>query len=168
MRKLPKSVKWGKPCMSWQCTASIYQSQSLSQCKKVETKESHFVPNESFPLEILPSIKNQIKHWTGAFDKVHPPRNTHTHTLLICDLLCSWCVGSIGVLLSERWFIRSTVGIVCVCMCMYLPLHMCHRVGVKQSMQPSFTAVGQPSHTTAGDQCQTGKVTGLQSALTPS
>lgn len=115
--------------MSWQCTASIYQSQSLSQCKKVETKESHFVPNESFPLEILPSIKNRIKRWTSAFGKVHPPRNTHTHTLLICDLLCSRCVGSIGVLLSERWFIRSTVGIVCVCMCLYLPLHMCHSGG---------------------------------------
>lgn len=53
--------------MGWQCTASIYQSQSLSQCEKVKTKESHFVPNESFPLEILPSIKNQIKHWTSAF-----------------------------------------------------------------------------------------------------
>ena len=32
-------------------------------------------------------------------------------------------------------------------------------------MQPSLTAAGQPSHVTAGDQCQTGKVTGLQSAL---
>lgn len=72
--------------MGWQCTASIYQSQSLSQCRKVKTKESHFVPNESFPLEILPSIKNQIKHWTSAFQKVHP---LEIHTLLICDLLCS-------------------------------------------------------------------------------
>lgn len=39
---------------------------------------------------------------------------------------------------------------------------------MKQRMQPSFTAVGQRSHETAGDQCQTGKVAGLQSALASS
>ncbi|TNN49348.1 hypothetical protein EYF80_040458 [Liparis tanakae] len=34
---------------------------------------------------------------------------------------------------------------------------------VKQSTQPSLTAAGQASHVTAGDQCQTGEVTGRHS-----
>lgn len=36
--------------------------------------------------------------------------------------------------------------------------------GVKL-IQPSFTAVGQPSNMTAGDQRQTGKVTGLHAPV---
>lgn len=48
--------------MGWHSTACIYQSQSLTECKKVKTEEGHFVPNKSFPFEIFPSIKNQVKH----------------------------------------------------------------------------------------------------------
>lgn len=43
---------------------------------------------------------------------------------------------------------------------------VCAQRGVKHSVRPSFTAVGQPSHLTADDQCQTGKVTGLTSDST--
>lgn len=56
---------------------------------------------------------------------------------------------------------------VCACVCVFASANVSQR-GVKQSMQPSLTAVGQPSHVTAGDQCQTGKVTGLRTALSPS
>lgn len=58
------------------------------------------------------------------------------------------------MLLSERkWFSLSTV--VCMFGCMWI----CQCVpesqrGVKQSMQLSFTAVGQLSHVSADDQCQ--------------
>lgn len=62
------------------------------------------------------------------------------------------------MLLSERRFIPSTVGTVCV----FARAYVLHGE-VKQSMQPSLTAVGQACHVTAGDQCQTGKVTGLRS-----
>lgn len=70
-------------------------------------------------------------------------------------------------MLSESWFIRFMVDTGCVCVCVFFSVSVSQR-GVKQSMQPSFTAVGQLSHVTAGDQCQTGKVTGLQSVLAPS
>lgn len=68
--------------MGWHCTASIYQSQSLSQRKKLKTEEGHFVPNESFPLEILPSIKNQIKHRTSA-------HRLKTHQLAYPEFMCT-------------------------------------------------------------------------------
>lgn len=56
------------------------QHLSISISKKVKTEEGNFVPNESFPLEILPSIKNRIKRWTGAFQNAHPLK---IHTLLM-------------------------------------------------------------------------------------
>lgn len=37
------------------------------------------------------------------------PIPSHTYTLLICDLLCSWCGRNIGELLSERCFMRLAV-----------------------------------------------------------
>lgn len=67
--------------MGWCCSASIYQSKSFSQCEKVKTKESNFAPNESFPLQILPSIKNQIAHWTTAFRDAHTLTHLHTSNL---------------------------------------------------------------------------------------
>ena len=89
------------------------QSQSISWNKK--TKDGPFAPNESFPVEILPSIKNQIKRWSSAFSTVHPLRDTYTHTILICDFLSD---GHL-VLRCKKWFMRSTaVECECVCVCL--------------------------------------------------
>lgn len=130
------------------------QSQSISWNKK--TKDGPFAPNESFPVEILPSIKNQIKRWSSAFSTVHPLRDTYTHTILICDFLSD---GHL-VLRCKKWFMRSTA-VECECVCVLLSAG---GGGVK-FIQPSFTAVGQPSNMTAGDQHQTGKVTGPHAAV---
>lgn len=53
--------------MSWQYSASLNINLGFSQCEKVKTAESPFAPNERFPLQMLPSIKNQIKRRTSAF-----------------------------------------------------------------------------------------------------
>lgn len=147
--------------MSW---AGLNINLSFSQ-RQIDRKtvESPFLPNERFPLQMLPSIKNQIKHWSSALQRVHSLQNTYPCTLLlICDLLCSqrgtWRIGGLphGLPLHQSAVcVRVCVG---VCLCVYHSFHA-------GCTLPSLTAVGQPSHVAAGDRCQAGKVAGLTSPV---
>lgn len=91
--------------MSW---AGLNINLSFSQ-REIERKpcKALFVPNERFPLQMLPSIKNQIKHWSSAFHRVHSLQNTYPCTRLICDLLSSqrgtWRIGGLphGLLIPQ-------------------------------------------------------------------
>lgn len=107
----------------------------------------------------------RIKLSTGPvlFQNAHPLK---THTLLI-HAVCSQCGGSIGGLLRAKGL--SAPQYMRVSMHVHLPV----RCGITEGGEAEYAAIihccgSAHSHVSAGDQCQTGKVTGLQSVLSPS